>query len=90
MHGDFSGEALVPMSKLTGDLGRDAPPYEFTRGSESFVAKLIVDARFAFYRRCAALPTAVDSDGLTIDKRSIVVAYRCDHSGDVLSFAPSA
>ena len=49
MHGDFSGEVLVPMSKFTGDLGRDAPPYEFTRGSESFVAKLIVDARIAFY-----------------------------------------
>ena len=33
-----SREALVPMSKLMGDR-RPAAPYEFTRGSASFVAK---------------------------------------------------
>ena len=35
MHGDFSGEALVPMSKLTGDLGRDAPPTSLLVGAKA-------------------------------------------------------
>ena len=35
LHGDFSREALVPMSKLTGDRGRATPPASLLVGAKA-------------------------------------------------------